>query len=226
MHHVLFALLNSYSNLAQFLYSYPAIYGEPIDGVGYVVEQTKQVPHDNPLAALKIASMLQAAYVGATCLGWEPSRVVPVEAGLPFAWIWCTIIPYALPQASAASMFGPIDMTQGAARINDPMCQRGFGIDSIEAGPTYAKEIGIDAETLKKTERLVLWYGGSDAASSIGSIQDLWLPSGDTMSSQVVFVTAAGHAQDQNPSLSNDTAALNSTRHYEKQSIKRWLDLE
>jgi hypothetical protein len=225
MRYVLFAFLYSYSNAAQFGYQYPVLYGKPISGLEYLIEETIQAPDDDPMSALKPASVLQAALAGTNCLDWEPSRVVANNLGLPFEWIWCTMIPYAMLQSSASSLFGLISMSEGQPRINDPMCQRGFGINSIDAGPAYEKELGVDTETLKNTERLVLWYGGNDAVSSIGSIQSLWEPSGNTAASQIVFATDAGHTQEQQRSRANDTAALNSTRHFERQSIKQWLNM-
>ena len=199
-----------------------------MDGLQYLIEETIKASGDDPLSALKPATLLQAASTGSTCLDWAPTRVVAKNLGLPFEWIWCNTIPYAIPQASEKSIFGLVDVAGTHPRINDAMCQRGFGINSIEAGPAYEKQLGLDAETLTRTGRIVFWYGGNDPVTSIGTMRDLGLmlnPSGNTSATQAIYATDAGHTQEQLPSLANDTAALNTTRHFEKQSIKQWLGM-
>jgi hypothetical protein len=225
LQYILYAVAYSYGNVAQFGYNFPPLYNEPVPAVEYLINKTLSVADSDKLAFLRPASDLEALYTGASCLDWEPDQLVLQSLGSPFVWLWCTYFPYAKLVASADSIFGVVNPSEGQPRLNDPMCQRRFGINSISGGLPYEKQISIDPQTLQDTERLVMWYGGNDAVTSIGAIPNLWLPNGNPNRTQVLFATAAGHTQDILPSKANDTAALNSTRHFEKQAIKLWLGM-
>ena len=98
-------------------------------------------------------------------------------------------------------------------------------MNSIDAGPEFAKKMGVDPDNLQKTERLMLWYGGVDPVTSIGATPWLFNAGGSPNISHALFATNLGHCQDIELSKANDTTALNATRHYEKQSIKEWLGM-
>lgn len=215
----------SFSTVAQYGWNFYDIYNEPIVGLEYVAKEVSKISDDDPLAVLKVATDLQAVADNLTCLDWAPSRVLGRTDGLPFQWIWCFILPFAMPQTRSDTIFGNIEVSEGQPRINDPICQRAFGVNAMEGGPEYAKKLGVDPENLRKTERLTLWYGGVDPASALGAASWLWNAGGSANCSHSVFATNLGHCQDLQLSKANDTEALNATRHYERESIKEWLGM-
>ena len=85
--YILFNIFYSFSNVAQFGFNYPQLYGKRMGGIEYVVTEALKIPDNDPLAVLKIANDLSSASAGLKCVDWVPSRVLDKALGLPFEWI-------------------------------------------------------------------------------------------------------------------------------------------
>ena len=216
---VLAKTLNSFTYAAQYGDQYAELgVNTTVDGLTAVVRRVLAAPGSDQLLALKEANTMYAEYNGAKCLDWVPARG-------PFPWLWCNYFPYPAVQSQAGSIFGETRVDKGFLRINDAMCQETFGINSSEDGLAYQLSLGADPETLRKTERLLLWYGLYDPVTAMGT--GFWDSSGNANDSQVIFTSGAQHTQDVFAPIAmpRNLTALAADQHREKETVMAWLGI-
>ena len=209
---LLYAILRSYSLNAQENYatsSYP--FYQTINAT---------LASSDSLSAVGAAMEIYNKAVGGTeCLNWDPLH----SAGGPFLWLRCTQIPFPNPYSTAETIFGPIQPDLTKAHILDPWCQASFGIDSIDGGEAWQRELAVDQHTLETSERLLIVDGLTDPITAFGA--NSWNPGSSRNHSRIMYVGQSAHTEVQRPAVATDSEALVQARLYIFNSVKQWLGM-
>ena len=142
-------------------------------------------------------------------------------------YIRCTELPYPQTWSTAQTIWGSIppvlDPAKHQTRLLDPYCQAAFGINSTTGGVALQRKLGLDADTLARTQRLLIAEGLVDPTTALGPKS--WVPGSSRNHSRIIYIGQSAHAEIIQPPTEDDSNALVEARLFVLNSIKGWLGL-
>lgn len=214
-----YTLMESYVENLQ--YDFPA-YGNPFQ---QLLNSTLSLPQDaSYLEILNVTTQIQNTYRPSPCLDWDPH----FDAVSSYQYLQCKYLPQLNGYTANSSIWGLnspslfLDASNGDTNLLDPWCKAAFNISSVQGGPAYQQQLGLDLNTLQNTSRLLLTAGLLDPVTAAGTPP--WYPGQHTMEdSRVYMVQGGAHTADIIAEDPADSDGLREARAAYVEVMKAWL---